>query len=282
MIIGHKKQQQLLKKIISLKEIPHALLFTGSEELGKRTIALELFLSIFKEKLTNHPDFILITPKGKKIQIAQIRDLNWRLSLKPVKAPILGTVIDKAHLMTWEAQNCFLKTLEEPKTKSLVILITEHPKYLLPTILSRCENVKFYPVKKEEISMYLEQEKVLKEKIEQIVDLSLGRPGRAINFFKDPERLEGREKRIKKLTDISNSPLSLRFKYAKQLVEEKNLIETLNSWLFHFRKRLFLIQSKQNLLKTKNILNAISETIHVISTTNTNQRLALEILMIKL
>ena len=199
-----------------------------------------------------------------------------------MKSTILRTVIDKAHLMTWEAQNCFIKTLEEPKTKSLVILITEHPNYLLPTILSRCENVKFYPVKKEEISSYLEQKKVLREKIEQIVALSLGRPGRAINFFKDPESLEGRKKRIKKLIDLLNSPLSLRFKYVKQLVEEKNLIEILNSWLFYFRKRLFLDQNKQDLLKTKSILEAVSETIYMISTTNTNQRLALELLMIKL
>lgn len=305
MIIGHKKQQEFLKKIVSSGKIPHALLFTGPEELGKRTIALELISSLFKEELPRHPDFILIVPRTKhprpeqssvgrntpaprsalvrgQIQIAQIRELNWKLSLKPIKAPLLGVIIDKAHLMTREAQNCFLKSLEEPKTKSLLILITEHPSYLLPTILSRCENVKFYSVKNEEISLYLKQKKVPKEDIKQIVELSLGRPGKAINFLQNSEKLEQRKKKIKKLEKISNSPLSLRFQYVKELSQKEDLKETLDAWLFYFRKNLLFAKNRPNLLKIKNILDAIQETIYVISTTNINPRLALEILMMKL
>lgn len=282
-IIGHQKQQQLLKKIVASGKIPHALLFTGPEELGKKTIALELISSLFEERIfIGHPDFTLIEPKTKQIQIAQIRDLNWKLSLKPIRNPFLGVIIDKAHSMTWEAQNCFLKTLEEPKTKSILILITEHPNYLLQTIISRCENVKFYPVRNEELNLYLKQKKVPKENIKQIVELSLGRPGKAINFLQDSGRLEERKKKIEKLRRISDSPLSLRFKYVKGLSQEQDLRETLNTWLFYFRKSLISGKSGQNLLKIKNILDAIQETIFVISTTNANPRLALEILMMKL
>lgn len=282
MIIGHQKQQYFLKKIVSSGEIPHALLFTGPEELGKKTIALEVISSIFKDKLLNHPDFSLIKPVTNKIQIAQIRDLNWRLSLKPIRAPLFGAIIDKAHSMTLEAQNCFLKTLEEPKIKSLLILITEYPNYLLSTIISRCQNFKFYPVKNEEIKLYLKQKKVPKEDIKQIVGFSLGRPGKAVKFLENLEKLEERKKKIEKLKKISRSPFSLRFKYVKEISKEEDLREILNDWLFYFRENLLLAPDNENLLKIRSILEAIQETIFVISTTNVNPRLALEILVMKL
>jgi len=281
-IIGHQKQQNLLKRIVSSGNIPHALLFTGPEELGKKTIALGLISSIFKDNLLNHPDFRLIEPEIEQIKIAQIRELNWKLSLKPIKAPLFGAVIDKAHSMTLEAQNCFLKTLEEPKTKSLLILITEHLNRLLPTIISRCENLKFYPVKNEEINLYLEQRKVSKENIKEIIKFSLGRPGRAVDFLKNPEKLEERKKKIEKLKKISNSPFSFRFKYIKELSKEEDLRETLDIWLSYFRRNLIFTKNNENLLKIKSILDAIQETIFLTSTTNVNPRLALEILIMKL
>jgi DNA polymerase-3 subunit delta' len=281
-IIGHQKQQNFLKRIVSSGNIPHALLFTGPEELGKKTIALELISSIFKDNLLNHPDFRLIEPETEQIKIAQIRELNWKLSLKPIKAPLFGAVIDKAHSMTLEAQNCFLKTLEEPKTKSLLILITEHLNRLLPTIISRCENLKFYPVKNEEINLYLEQRKVSKENIKEIIEFSLGRPGRAVDFLKNPEKLEERKKKIEKLKKISNSPFSFRFKYIKELSKEEDLRETLDIWLSYYRRNLIFTRNNENLLKIKSILDAIQETIFLISTTNVNSRLALEILIMKL
>ena len=281
MIIGHQKQQQFLRKIVSSGKIPHALLFSGPEELGKKTIALELLSSLFKEDLFSHPDFTLITPATRQIRITQIRGLNWRLSLKPIKAPLLGVVIDQAHLMTREAQNCFLKTLEEPKTETLLILITEYPNYLLPTIISRCENVKFYPVKNEEIRFFLKKEKLPKDKIEEIVELSLGRPGKVVNFLQNLEKLKERRKRIKKLIEISDSPLSLRFENAKELSKQEDFRETLKDWLFYFRKALISKKSTKDLLKIKEIINAIQETIFVTSNTNANPRLALEVLMMK-
>ena len=282
MIIGHQKQQNFLKRIVNSGNIPHALLFTGPEELGKKTIALELISFIFKDNLLNHPDFRLIEPKTGQIKIAQIRELNWKLSLKPIKAPLFGAVIDKAHSMTLEAQNCFLKTLEEPKTKSLLILITEHSNYLLPTIISRCENLKFYPVKNEEINLYLEQRKVPKENIKEIIEFSLGRPGKAVHFLKNPEKLEERKKKIEKLKKISNSPFSFRFKYIKELAKEEDLRETLDIWLSYFRRNLLFTKNNENLLKIKSVLDSIQETIFLTSTTNVNPRLALEVLIMKL
>ncbi len=281
MIIGHKKQREFFKKIIEAENIPHAMLFTGKEKLGKKKIAFELVSSIFKENIFQHPDFSLVVPKEKQIQINQIRDINWRLSLKPIKAPLLSVIIDQAHSMTREAQNCFLKTLEEPKSRSLIILIAEYPKFLLPTIISRCQMVKFYPVASSEIKNYLKAKKIKQEQINEITQICLGRPGVAVDFFKNPEKLKERQKKIEKLVKIMKSPISLRFQYAKELSENNDLKETLSIWLSYFRKNLISRSDTFLISKTREVLQSIQRTIFLLSTTNINTRLALEVLMMK-
>lgn len=281
MIIGHKKQQEFFKKIIETENIPHAMLFTGKEKLGKKKIAFELVSSIFKENIFQHPDFSLVVPKEKQIQINQIREINWQLSLKPIKAPLLSVIIDQAHSMTREAQNCFLKTLEEPKSKSLIILIAEYPKFLLPTIISRCQMVKFYPVASSEIKNYLRVKKIKQEQIDEITQICLGRPGVAVDFFKNPEKLKERQKKIEKLVKIMKSPINLRFQYAKELSENNDLKETLSIWLSYFRKNLISRSDTFLTSKTREILHNIQRTIFLLSTTNINTRLALEVLMME-
>jgi len=282
MIIGHQKQRQFLKKITKGKRIPHALIFSGQEKLGKKTIALEFIYLLFKEELKNHPDLILIKPETKKIQINQIRDLSWQLSLKPIKSFQRAAIIDQAHLMTSEAQNCFLKTLEEPKGQAILILITEHPDFLLPTITSRCQKIKFFPVKKEEIRNFLKEGGVSEKKIEEIIEISNGRPGVAIEYLENPEKLKEREELIQKLIKVSKAPLFLRFQYAKELSESQDLNEVLNVWLSYFRNNLISQKDETLLKKVEGLLKAIQKTIFLISTTNVNLKLALEILMLEL
>jgi DNA polymerase-3 subunit delta' len=277
-IIGHQKQIKFLQKMAKSGKIPHALLFSGQDCLGKKTIALHFISQLFGENPLFHPDFILIEPIKKQIQIDQIRELSRRLSLKPMKAPLKTAIIDKAHSMNEEAQNCFLKTLEEPRGNTLLILITEYPNFLLPTIISRCEMIKFYPVETKEIRKFLSEKKILKEETEKIVGFSLGRPGQVFDFLENPEKLKEQETKIKELIKICNSPLFKRFQYAKELSVNESLKEILNIWLIYFREALI---SQKNVAKIKNILKVLQRVIFLMSTTNINQRLALEILMLE-
>ena len=279
MIIGHKKQQDFLKKII--EEGSRSLLFTGPESLGKKKVALEFLNSLFKGKVDNHPDFILVNPLDGKIRINQIRELSSRISLKPIKSSSFGVIVDQAHLMNREAQNCFLKTLEEPKSSAILILVTEYPDFLLPTIFSRCERLKFYPVKKEEIESYLRENDIIGEKADNIINISLGRPGKIINFLEKPESLENRRKVINDLIKIMQSPLSERFQYVQELVKREDIKEVLIVWLSYLREALLLNNNVKSLSKLKKILNKIQETIFLISNTNTSLKLALEVLVIE-
>jgi len=288
-----------------MKKIPHAFLFFGEAQLGKKTLALEFIkllscesddflkkpcdtcLTCQKIQKRQHPDLIIIEPLKKEIQILQIRDLIWKLSLKPHSAPIKTAIIDQAHLMNQEAQSAFLKTLEEPKGKTLLILITEYPEILLPTILSRVERLKFYPLNFSEIENYLKTYGISENKAKELASLSLGRPGRAINFLLNPQSLENQKKKIKELIKILNSDLAFRFQYARDLTKEpQKLKEILDIWLSYFRDNLLTNLNSQQRLSTlkklKNILRLIQNTNFLISTTNVNPRLALEILMLEL
>jgi len=309
-IIGHRRQWQFLKQSAESGKVSHAYLFCGQEKLGKKRIALEFVKLINGGNFDlGHPDLILIEPKEKEIQIAQIRELIQKLSFKPYSALFKVALIDQAHLMTKDSQNSFLKTLEEPKGRTLLILITESPERLLPTIPSRCEIIKFSPVKEVEIKSYLREKlvdelrsssrfasaRVSDKDWEEVSKFCLGRPGEAVDFVSDPQKLENRKKIIKELIKISNSGIASRFQFAKELSRESNLKEILEIWLSYFRNVLLekngahrrwegggRVSSQYTFPKLKNILNQIQNTNFLISTTNINSRLAMEILMLEL
>jgi len=268
-MISHQKQWQFLKKTAELGKTPHALLFYGQDAIGKKTLALEFIklLNCQKEKFSQrpcglcrscqdiekkvHPDLFFVEPENKEIKIAQIRTLHNNLSLKSYSAPYKAAIIDQAHCLNQEAQSAFLKLLEEPKGKTIFILISQYPEMLLPTILSRVERLRFYALPK------------------------------------NIKRNEHQKKAIAEIVKISKQDLASRFKYAKKIADEpKNLIETLDIWLSYFREILLATvnnQSKEySVVKLRKILRTIQTTNFLISTTNINPRLALEILMLEL
>lgn len=314
MLIGHKKQWQFLRKSFELGKIPHGFLFQGPEKLGKRTLAFEFIklvncqdkelsarpcqkcLSCQAIEKRVHPDLIFVEPQKKQIQIAQIRDLSLKLAKKPSLAYYKSAIIDQAHLMTREAQSCFLKTLEEPKGRAILILITEYPDRLLPTILSRIQRIKFHPLPKKEIKNYLISQGLSEKKAEDISFFSFGKPGLAIELFSEPTKFAKLRQRISQLIKIYNSPLASRFLYSKDLsFEPDNLNETLEIWLRYLRETFLTkigISSDfrlptQNLFdyslsKFEKVINLIEDTIFYISTTNVNPRFTLENLMLEL
>jgi len=308
MIIGHQKQWQFLKKSVALGKLSHAYLFSGQAKLGKKTVALEFIKLICgKEDVfeREHPDLFLISPEiGTSIQINQIRELNWKLSLKPSLAPFKVALLDKAHLMNEEAQNCLLKTLEEPRGNAILILISEQPERLFPTILSRCQIIKFFPVKRIEIEEYLKAQGFAEKIAKEITELSLGRPGQAMDLAARPQKIEEQKQSISKLLNLARAPISLRFQLAKEVSQDYlNLREVLEIWMSFLRKALIsrLVDELRSspriatarvknegefrefsISKLKALLWQIQNLIFLISTTNVNPRLALEIFLLEI
>lgn len=268
-MLKNPKQWQFLKKTAELGKTPHALLFYGQIACGKRALALE-FVKLLNCESKNlearpclacracldieknaHPDLTIIEPQdSKEIKITQIRDLQNNLSLKPYSAPFKAAIIDKAHLLNQEAQSAFLKILEEPRGNSLFILVSEYPEMLLPTILSRVERLRFYSL-----------------------------PVRS--------KSNGEKEAINEIIKLSGQNLFSRFQYVKALADgSADLKETLDVWLGYFREIMLAAvngeKSEYSIMKLRRILKTIENIGFLISTTNVNTRLALEILMLEL
>ncbi|MBP8178185.1 MAG: DNA polymerase III subunit delta', partial [Spirochaetes bacterium] len=154
---GNHKQQTIISHCLHNASLPHSLLFSGLEGIGKKTFAMTLAKMMFcKNNACNtcpsclqiehgiHPDVIVMEPNDKgTIPIGNddehegsIRWLIARISLAPVNNCRV-VIINDAHAMNVQAQNAFLKTLEEPPPRTLLLLLTTQPEQLLPTIQSR-------------------------------------------------------------------------------------------------------------------------------------------------
>lgn len=289
MIVGHEKQIRFLKQMVQQGNIPHALLFSGPPKIGKKRVALEMASWLLGEKINSHPDFILLEPEKKwqgKIQIDQIRELSWRLSLKPIRANLIVGIIDDAHLMTRDAQNCFLKTLEEPKSDALLILITSYPSLLLPTIRSRCQEIKFFPLGEKILRKFLEEKNVREKEIEELIQISFGKIGTIIEFLENPKTFAQRKLLIKKLNKFPLLSLFERFQLVKEISQDPKVTEILENWLAYLR--YFLLKKAANeknsfdlsFMRLKKLIEKIQETINLISFANIDHSFALEVLML--
>lgn len=298
MFIGHKSQWEFLQKITKENRIPHGYLFCGPSKIGKRTMALKWISGLLCQDLEKnpiHPDLFLIESEEKdslkrEIQIRQIKDLIWKLSLKPSLASLKVAIINDAHLMNQEAQTCLLKTLEEPRGQSLIILISEFPQMLLPTIRSRVEKLIFSSLNANEMENFLAGDKRATEKPERLIEISQGKPGLLLDLMSSKEKFERAEKRIDEALRINKVPLFKRFQYVKDLSENpKEATEVLLVWLDFFRNALIfsLFSERKEELgysreKLRKILSNIQKTILLLSNTNINTKLALENLVMDL
>src|SRR3990167_933197 len=131
MLIGHNKQKKYFKHVASNGALNHAYLFTGSEMIGKKVLALELFATINKRDYLNDPDFTFVGPNlsedESRIHIEDIRKLKSFFRFKPYSGPYKMAIIDDAHCFTDEAANALLKIIEEPPQLSIIILISSMP-----------------------------------------------------------------------------------------------------------------------------------------------------------
>ena len=168
-LVGNKEIKKLLNEIIQSKNFLHSYLFTGREGIGKMLFAKEFAKqalclgepnckSCIEFDSQNNPDFIIIEPDGNSIKIEQIRLLQMKIIEKPIISHRKIYIIRDSEKMTKEAQNCLLKTLEEPPEYIIIILLCSNESLLLNTIQSRCTKINFQPISDEELKLFLEKE----------------------------------------------------------------------------------------------------------------------------
>lgn len=266
-IIGHKNIVKFLKKSIENNKISHAYLFYGPTNVGKKTLASFFAQSLICESedkkpclkcqncfefLKNiHPDVIWLRKEKEKknISIDQIRDLKEKLIQSGFTNSYKIVIIVNAEEMTIEAANSFLKILEEPPAKSLIILIANSLKNIPKTIVSRCQLIKFSLIKREEIfDFLLNYYHLEKREAEELAALSFGRPGRVIKYLKDKkyfnDYLNDQENLIKILKENS---LNEKLKIIEEITNKERIQEIINNWKILIRD-LILLQTKNQKL----------------------------------
>lgn len=228
-ILGNNIIKNMLKKSITNDTISHSYMFIGTSGIGKKMIATEFAKAILclnenkycdkcksciEFNSNNHPDFMIIEPDGNNIKIEQIRELQKRITEKPIISTKKVYIIDRADTMTKEAQNCLLKTLEEPPEFATIILLGENVNAFLLTIKSRCMILNFNPIEDEEIKKYLQENYQMNNITKAELDLFQGSIGKAIALKDKLEQYESLEKFVENLE-------------RKDLIDNVKLVETL-------------------------------------------------------
>jgi DNA polymerase-3 subunit delta' len=259
----------ILKTFLRKGAVPHALLFTGIEGVGKLTTAKIFAMacnclgnsavqppensggtglsdnfnisepcgvcrSCRKILSNSHPDIIHIKPSGNNIRISQIRDLCDTLSLKPYEAKIRVVILSDAQAMNTAAGNALLKILEEPPDNTMLILTATEKSDLIPTVSSRCQNIKFNPVPRKKIERMLTDSKGIDPvsagiyagmsdgSISKALALSSGRP------------LKKRDWIIGELESLSPKDIGRCLAFAERLSKERDdfldYLETIKIW----------------------------------------------------
>ncbi len=207
MIIGHSDKIRDLKRLAKDGNLSHGYVFWGPAMIGKRLVAEALanFLetgSFETPKLLQ--DCLVIKPSGNTIGIDQVREIKNFLWQKPAISSRRTLVIDDADFMTADAQNALLKIAEEPPASALIVLVTDDPDALNPTVFSRLQKIYFSPVPQEELARWAEARFGKNPAAKKAVVQSAGRPGLLSALLTDGPFLESLEAAEK----LSRAPAS--------------------------------------------------------------------------
>ncbi len=233
-IIGNQAIKEMLAKAIENETLSHSYLFVGTQGIGKKLLAKEMAKKILSFDGESHPDFMCIEPEENIIKIAQIRILQKKIQEKPIIADKKVYIIDNADTMTVEAQNCLLKTLEEPPEFAIIILIGSQESAFLTTIKSRCMIVKFGPIQEDKIIQFMKDNYAIEGISQNQLEMFQGSIGKAI-LLKDKQEQYG------KIEDMIEN------------LNQKDLIEivTLAEPLYKAKEEIFEILEYMNIVLLK-------------------------------
>jgi len=246
-----EKNKHILDFFIKAKEsqkLAHGYLFWGPDSpVNSQENEEKTETALWLAKYLNVGQFdilrVSVAEDKKEISISQIRAVRKHLSLSSYGGGYKFAIINKAEKMNSEAANALLKTLEEPQGNTILVLITSAPELLPKTILSRLEVIRFKPVSLNQIYK---------------------------NFLN------------KEYIDLLQKPLNDIFKRLEEATkDETETVPLLDCWLFFFRD-LLINRSATDQQKNKftGIIKEIQKIKNLISSTNINQRLALENLIL--
>ena len=226
-VVGHKDIINYIRNAVREDKVSHAYILNGERGAGKKMLANLFAATLLCEKAGpdpcnechscrqaesgNHPDIIKVThEKPNSISVDDIREqVNNTIMIKPYQGPYKVYIIPQADMMTPQAQNALLKTIEEPPKYAVIMLLTENADTLLPTINSRCVMLKLRNIKDTLIKKYLmETMQVPDYKADMCTAFAQGNMGRAIMLANSEHFNEIRDEAVQLLKYINEMELS--------------------------------------------------------------------------
>lgn len=191
-IIGHERVCEVLRRQVESKQLAHAYLFVGPEAVGKTTVA-QAFIEALAGPLAANPNVSVLeretdaeTDKlASSISVVQVRALVERLTLSAFGSGYKAAFIEEADRLNTNAANALLKTLEEPRGDTLMVLRAPSLESVPETIASRCQVFRFHPVAATTIETMLRTRGIPTEDASELTRLARGRPGVALRLLKD-------------------------------------------------------------------------------------------------
>ena len=285
-IIGNRDVKAYLDSSVNNNSILHSYMFSGNRGIGKSILAKEFARKIlcnedsrddctckscllFREN--SSPDFSIIDEDGKAIKIDTIRTLIEKVIEKPIFSKKKVYLINDFENMTKEAQNCLLKTLEEPPEFTTLILITSDESKILTTIKSRCMIVKFAPISNDEIKKYVIQN--LGVDIEdELINYCDGSIGKAIEVVQNREMYE----RINQaFSDIKGVDIKSFWDRCKGLYDKDNIYNLLDYLIVSF------FSKSKDEIKYLYCIEIINEAIKRLKV-NTNFEMCIDNMLLKI
>ena len=283
--IGHTTVIERFESAIVNHNISHAYIFYGPRHVGKMTFALDVARGLncvndsevacgecsqcsrIQKKL--HADVHVISTQNSEnktsIGISDVRDILHVSHMKPYEGSYRITIIDDAELMTMEASNALLKTLEEPAEQNVFLLITSNEETLIPTIKSRCQAIYFSILDSKSIADYLSENfEASNEKLELLTALCSGQLGWAVEAIQNGDLLEQRDTAIGLFWDVMHGELYKCFEISEHLASEyyKNsayVLKTLNYWSDLYRDLLIMKKADISLIHNIDKKEQLSE-----------------------
>jgi DNA polymerase-3 subunit delta' len=299
--------------------VSHSYLFLGTEGIGKKWVALQFAkalnclegvvekgdacdrcLSCKKIDHHLHPDVLIIEPEGQTLKVDQVRQMQRDLAYRPYEGRRRVCVLSDADRMAPYMSNTLLKTLEEPPLHTVIILLANHPRLVLSTILSRCQPIRFNPLPLPLVSNWLKDQKGLnEEEAHLLATLSEGSPGKALEIREEIRQIP-RDELLMDFVGLKSLPFEKKERWAESLSSDReNLILILEvaktllrdlvimktsedrSRLIHsdFLQKMESLALNWDLRSLLNRLELLHQTILAIRS-NANMTLALEAMML--
>ncbi|MCP4715530.1 MAG: DNA polymerase III subunit delta' [Deltaproteobacteria bacterium] len=244
--------------MLQADHLPHAFMFAGIEGIGKKLTAFALVkalncleqtgdaccrcLSCRKIDKLMHPDVHVVEPEKEIIKIDQVLSLQQTLAYKPMEGRMKAVIIDRADTMNLHAANCLLKTLEEPPPQTVLILIVGEAAGMLPTILSRCQRINFYPLNDETVRELLVAAGVDETAAADIIMHARGSLQRAHDLL-DSDYLQRRSMVVSMLVGQQTSGRAQLLDAVQQLVKDKEGLPIMLEFMLEWYRDVAMIKA---------------------------------------